>query len=59
MTLGYRVEADDAAVVDPCRNHEPFSETLWARPPRCRATSSPSCTRGTGAMRDSWPAPAW
>ncbi len=28
MTLGYRVEADDAAVVYLC-DHEPFSETLW------------------------------
>jgi CheY-like chemotaxis protein/phosphoribosyl 1,2-cyclic phosphodiesterase len=28
MTLGYRIEADDAAVVYLC-DHEPFSETLW------------------------------
>ncbi len=28
MTLGYRVEADGAAVVYVC-DHEPFSETLW------------------------------
>jgi CheY-like chemotaxis protein/phosphoribosyl 1,2-cyclic phosphodiesterase len=28
MTLGYRVEADGAAVVYLC-DHEPFSETLW------------------------------
>jgi ribonuclease BN (tRNA processing enzyme) len=28
MTLGYRIEADGAAVVDLC-DHEPFSETLW------------------------------
>jgi CheY-like chemotaxis protein/phosphoribosyl 1,2-cyclic phosphodiesterase len=28
MTLGYRVEADGAAVVYAC-DHEPFSETLW------------------------------
>ena len=28
MTLGYRIEADGAAVVYLC-DHEPFSETLW------------------------------
>ena len=28
MTLGYRVEADGAALVYAC-DHEPFSETLW------------------------------
>ena len=28
MTLGYRIEADDAAVVYVC-DHEPYSETLW------------------------------
>jgi CheY-like chemotaxis protein len=28
MTLGYRIEADDSAVVYLC-DHEPFSETLW------------------------------
>jgi phosphoribosyl 1,2-cyclic phosphodiesterase len=57
MTLGYRVEADGAAVVYLC-DHEPFSETLWHDHPR-PATPSPSRTRGTGATRDSWPAPAW
>ncbi len=28
MTLGYRIEADDAALVYLC-DHEPFSETFW------------------------------
>jgi CheY-like chemotaxis protein/phosphoribosyl 1,2-cyclic phosphodiesterase len=28
MTLGYRIEADDAAVAYVC-DHEPYSETLW------------------------------
>jgi len=28
MTLGYRIEADDAALVYLC-DHEPFSESLW------------------------------
>jgi CheY-like chemotaxis protein len=32
MTLGYRVEADGAAVVYLC-DHEPFSETLWHEHP--------------------------
>ncbi|MEO8344976.1 MAG: response regulator [Betaproteobacteria bacterium] len=32
MTLGYRIEADGAAVVYLC-DHEPFSETLWHENP--------------------------
>ena len=32
MTLGYRIEADGAAVVYSC-DHEPFSETLWHESP--------------------------
>src|SRR5579872_7031168 len=35
MTLGYRIEADNAAIVYLC-DHEPFSDTLWhgkAAPP--------------------------
>ena len=32
MTLGYRIEADGAAVVYLC-DHEPFSETLWHEHP--------------------------
>jgi CheY-like chemotaxis protein len=40
MTLGYRVEADGAAVVYLC-DHEPFSETLWHdRPESSHAESS-------------------
>jgi hypothetical protein len=57
MTLGYRIEADGAAVVYSC-DHEPFSETLWHESPGS-AAPSPSCTRATGATRGLWKAPAW
>jgi CheY-like chemotaxis protein/phosphoribosyl 1,2-cyclic phosphodiesterase len=38
MTLGYRIEADGAAVVYLC-DHEPFSETLWRGPAPIQAAS--------------------
>jgi CheY-like chemotaxis protein/phosphoribosyl 1,2-cyclic phosphodiesterase len=38
MTLGYRIEADGAAVMYLC-DHEPFSETLWREPAPSRAAS--------------------
>ncbi|MEP7207085.1 MAG: response regulator [Casimicrobiaceae bacterium] len=39
MTLGYRIEADGAAVVYLC-DHEPFSESLWHENPAPDATAS-------------------
>ena len=39
MTLGYRLEADGAAVVYAC-DHEPFSETLWHDNPAVSRTES-------------------
>ena len=39
MTLGYRIEADGAAVVYLC-DHEPFSEALWHDHPTASAAES-------------------